>query len=124
MTAAAAAAGVELLDLGRVPAARVLGAADNRIDLAAADRIGAALAAAPHRLQHLVLGHTGVRSREAHRLLDHAAGAATPTRYLFGKGVAATVRDRLNVLSAAVPPAVPGPDVAAVLSVHRTAPAR
>ncbi|GAA2109725.1 hypothetical protein GCM10009759_50660 [Kitasatospora saccharophila] len=121
LTTAAAAAGVELLDLGRVPAAHVLGAADNRIDLAAADRIGAALAAAPHRLDHLVLSHTGVRSREAHRLLDHAAGAATPTRYLLGKGVAATVRHRLGTLSAAVPPPVPAPDVAAVLSVHRTA---
>ncbi|MFD7733552.1 ribonuclease inhibitor [Kitasatospora phosalacinea] len=121
LTAAAAAAGVELLDLGRVPAAHVLGAADNRIDLAAADRIGAALAAAPHRLDHLVLSHAGVRSREAHRLLDHAASAATPTRYLLGKGVAASVRHRLNALSAAVPPPAPAPDVAAVLSVHRTA---
>ncbi|BAJ32303.1 MULTISPECIES: hypothetical protein [Kitasatospora] len=122
LTVVAAAAGVELLDLGRVPAARVLGADDNRIDLAAADRIGAALAAAPHRLDHLVLAHTGTRSREAHRLLDHAAGAPTPTRYLLGKGVATTVRRRLNELSAAVPPPVPGSDVAAVRSVHRTAP--
>ncbi|GLW68328.1 hypothetical protein Kpho02_06270 [Kitasatospora phosalacinea] len=121
LTAAAAAAGVELLDLGRVPAAHVLGAADNRIDLAAADRIGAALAAAPHRLDHLVLTHTGVRSREAHRLLDHAGSAATPTRYLLGKGVAATVRHRLSALSAAVPPPATAPDVAAVQSVHRTA---
>ncbi|WP_282203540.1 leucine-rich repeat domain-containing protein [Kitasatospora fiedleri] len=121
LTAASAAAGVELLDLGRVPAAHVLGAADNRVDLAAADRIGAALAAAPHRLDHLVLTHTGVRSREAHRLLDHAVGAATPTRYLLGKGVAGSVRHRLNALSAAVPPPVQAPDVAAVHSVHRTA---
>ncbi|MFI9784487.1 ribonuclease inhibitor [Kitasatospora sp. NPDC051984] len=121
LTAAAAAAGVELLDLGRVPAAHVLGAADNRIDLAAADRIGAALAAAPHRLDHLVLTHTGLRSREAHRLLDHAAVAASPTRYVLGKGIASSIRSRLNTLSATVPAPVPAPDVAAVHSVHRTA---
>ncbi|MEV7215014.1 hypothetical protein AB0O31_18220 [Kitasatospora cineracea] len=37
------------------------------------------------------------------------------------EALAATVRHRLNALSAAVPPPVPAPDVAAVRSVHRTA---
>ncbi|MEU6339495.1 ribonuclease inhibitor [Streptomyces sp. NPDC046977] len=120
LVAAAAAAGVELLDLGRVRAAAVLGAADNRVDTGAAEAIAAALAAAPHRLGHLVLANTGMRSREAHRLLDAAPGAATPTRYVLGKGVATSVRQRLDALSAHLPhPAVPDA-VAAVRSVHRT----
>ncbi|MFG2820519.1 ribonuclease inhibitor [Kitasatospora sp. NPDC048365] len=122
LVAAAAAAGVELLDLGRVRAAAALGAPDNRLDHAAADRIGTALTAAPHRLGHLVLANTGARSREAHRLLDLAPHAATPTRYVFGKGVATTVRRRLDALAAAVPPPAVAPDVAAVRSVHRTPP--
>ncbi|GAA2797178.1 hypothetical protein GCM10010441_22970 [Kitasatospora paracochleata] len=122
VVAAAAAAGVELLDLGRVRAAAVLAAPDNRIDLAAAGAIGEALAAAPHRLGHLVLTDTGIRSREAHRLLDLAPGAAAATRYVFGKGVAGSVRRRLAEFSAHLPPPAVAPDVAAVRSVHRTAP--
>jgi hypothetical protein len=119
---AAAAAGAELLDLGRVRAAGTLGAPDNRVDTEAATAIGRGLAAAPHRLAYLVLSHTGMRSREAHRLLDAAPAAATATRFVLGKGIATSVRRRLDALSAHVPmPATPG-DVAAVRSVHRTAP--
>ncbi|MFD4602484.1 ribonuclease inhibitor [Streptomyces sp. NPDC058464] len=118
----AAAAGVTLLDLGRVRAAAVLAAADNRIDLAAADTIGRALSGSEHRLAHLVLTDTGMRSREAHRLLDHADRAGTATRYRLGAGIAASVKRRLADLSSHIPaPAVPA-DVAAVRSVHRTAP--
>ncbi|WP_093507882.1 ribonuclease inhibitor [Streptomyces sp. Ag109_O5-10] len=121
LVTAAAGAGVTLLDLGRVRAAAVLAAGDNRIDLAAADTIGRALSRSEHRLAHLVLTHTGMRSREAHRLLDHAAGAGTATRYRLGAGVAASVKRRLAGLSAHLPaPTVPA-DVAAVRSVHRTA---
>ncbi|MER6537392.1 ribonuclease inhibitor [Streptomyces sp900105755] len=121
LVTAAAGAGVTLLDLGRVRAAAVLAADDNRIDLAAADTIGRALSRSEHRLAHLVLTHTGMRSREAHRLLDHAAGAGTATRYRLGAGVAASVKRRLAGLSAHLPaPTVPA-DVAAVRSVHRTA---
>lgn len=122
LVTAAAGAGVTLLDLGRVRAAAVLAAGDNRIDLAAADTIGRALSASEHRLAHLVLTHTGMRSREAHRLLDHAARAGTATRYRLGAGIAASVKRRLAGLSAGIPaPTVPA-DVAAVRSVHRTAP--
>ncbi|MEU6200798.1 ribonuclease inhibitor [Streptomyces sp. NPDC047061] len=122
LVTAAAAAGVTLLDLGRVRAAAVLAAADNRIDLAAADTIGRALSGSEHRLAHLVLTHTGMRSREAHRLLDHADRAGTATRYRLGTGIAASVKRRLADLSSHIPaPAVPA-DVAAVRSVHRTAP--
>ncbi|MFF3985802.1 ribonuclease inhibitor [Streptomyces sp. NPDC001797] len=122
LVTAAAGAGVTLLDLGRVRAAAVLAAGDNRIDLAAADTIGRALSASEHRLAHLVLTHTGMRSREAHRLLDHAARAGTATRYRLGAGIAASVKRRLAGLSAHIPaPTVPA-DVAAVHSVHRTAP--
>ncbi|MGW7418839.1 ribonuclease inhibitor [Streptomyces sp. NPDC054813] len=122
LVTAAASAGVTLLDLGRVRAAAVLAAPDNRLDLAAADTIGQALAGAGHRLAHLVLTHTGMRSREAHRLLDHAAHAGTATRYRLGAGIAASVKRRLDDLSAHLPaPTVPV-DVAAVRSVHRTAP--
>lgn len=120
LTAAAAEAGVELLDLGRVRAAGALAAADNRVDAEAAAAIAAALGAAPHRLTHLVLANTGMRSREAHRLLDAAPDAVTPTRYVLGKGIATSVRRRLDSFSARLPlPAVPDA-VAAVRSVHRT----
>ncbi|WP_329332529.1 ribonuclease inhibitor [Streptomyces sp. NBC_00663] len=122
LVTAATAAGVTLLDLGRVRAAAVLGAADNRIDLTAAGTIADALATAEHRLTHLVLTHTGMRSREAHRLLDTAPRAATATRFVLGQGIAASVKRRLEAHSAHLPrPAVPA-DVAAVRSVHRTAP--
>ncbi|MFI7498734.1 ribonuclease inhibitor [Streptomyces sp. NPDC049687] len=117
----ATAAGVTLLDLGRVRAAGVLGAADNRLDLAAAEAIARTLAAGEHRLAHLVLRHTGLRSREAHRLLDHAPRATTATRFVLGQGVATSVKRRLAALSAHVPPPALPPDVAAVRSVHRTA---
>ncbi|WP_406443491.1 ribonuclease inhibitor [Streptomyces sp. NBC_00631] len=122
LVTAAAAAGVTLLDLGRVRAAAVLAAGDNQVDLAAADTIGRALSGSGHRLAHLVLTHTGMRSREAHRLLDHAAHATTATRYRLGAGIAASVKRRLADLGAHIPaPTVPA-DVAAVRSVHRTAP--
>jgi Ran GTPase-activating protein (RanGAP) involved in mRNA processing and transport len=114
-------AGVELLDLGRVRAAALLAAPDNRIDEPAATAIGRSLSAAPHRLTHLVLTHTGLRSREAHRLLDHAEHAATPTRYVLGNAIAATVKQRLRTLSAEVPPPEVPADVAGTVSVYRTA---
>ncbi|MBX9392640.1 hypothetical protein K4749_03270 [Streptomyces sp. TRM72054] len=106
LVTAATAAGVTLLDLGRVKAAGVLGAADNRVDLAAADTIAQALAGAQHRLAHLVLTHTGMRSREAHRLLDTAPQAVTATRFVLGRGIAASVKRRLDALSAHIPPPV------------------
>ncbi|WP_229870894.1 leucine-rich repeat domain-containing protein [Streptomyces phaeofaciens] len=124
LAATAATAGVTLLDLGRVRAAGVLGAADNRLDLAAAETIGQALAATEHRLTHLVLRHTGLRSREAHRLLDHAPHATTATRFVLGQGVATSIKRRLTALSAHLPPPAVPADVAAVRSVHRTAPAQ
>ncbi|WP_418960605.1 ribonuclease inhibitor [Streptomyces tritici] len=121
LVAAAAGAGVELLDLGRVRAAGTLGAADNHLDLAATTAIGEALTARAHRLTHLVLAHTGLRSREAHRLLDTAPRAATPTRYVLGKGIATSIRRRLEQHCASVPPPAVPEDVRAVHSVHRTA---
>jgi hypothetical protein len=124
LVAAATAAGVALLDLGRVRAAAVLGAADNRVDLTAATDIAHTLASAEHRLTHLVLAHTGMRSREAHRLLDTAPRATTATRFVLGQSIATSVKRRLDALSAHIPvPSVPA-DVAAVRSVHRTAPLR
>lgn len=122
LVTAATAAGVTLLDLGRVRAAAVLGAADNRVDLAAAGTMAEALTAGEHRLAHLVLTHTGMRSREAHRFLDTAPRAATATRFVLGRGIAASVKRRLETLSAHVPPPSVPADVAAVRSVHRTAP--
>ncbi|MFI1096415.1 ribonuclease inhibitor [Streptomyces sp. NPDC020917] len=122
LVAAAVAAGVALLDFGRVRAAGTLGAPDNQVDTVAATAIGLALAAAPHRLTHLVLSHTGMRSHQAHRLLDAAPSAPTATRYVLGKGVATSVRRRLDALSAHLPMPAVAADVAAVRSVHRTAP--
>jgi Ran GTPase-activating protein (RanGAP) involved in mRNA processing and transport len=120
---AAARAGVEVCDLGRVRAAKVLEAQDNQLDETAATAIGDALAERPHRLRHVVLSNTGLSSQAAHRLLDGARRAATPTRFALGKGVAGSIRRRLDALSADVPrsPVVPA-DVAAVRSVHRQPP--
>ncbi|MFJ2395708.1 ribonuclease inhibitor [Streptomyces sp. NPDC087843] len=123
LVAAATAAGVALLDLGRVRAAAVLGAADNHVDLAAATAVAEVLAGTEHRLTHLVLTHTGMRSREAHRLLDTAPRAVTATRFVLGSGIATSVKRRLAALSAHVPAPAVSADVAAVRSVHRTAPA-
>ncbi|MGP3969964.1 ribonuclease inhibitor [Streptomyces sp. 6N223] len=120
LVAAAVTAGAEMCDLGRVRAAGALGAPGNRLDEAAATAIADALAARPHRLRHLILTDTGIGSREAHRLLDTAGRAATATRFVLGKGVATSVRRRLNALSAHLPALPPVPaDVAAIRSVHR-----
>ena len=72
-------------------------------------------------MTHLVLTHTGIRSPEAHRLIDHAEQATTPTRYVLGNNIAASVKQRLGVLSAAVPPPEVPADVAGTVSVYRTA---
>jgi hypothetical protein len=123
LVVAAARAGVELCDLGRVKAAKVLGAQDNQLDEAATTAIADALAERPHRLRHLVLSNTGLDSRAAHRLLDGARRAATPTRFVLGKGVATSIRRRLDLAGAAIPERPPVPaDVAAVRSVHRQPP--
>ncbi|MBC9713596.1 ribonuclease inhibitor [Streptomyces sp. TRM66268-LWL] len=122
LVSAAAASGVEVLDLGRVRAARTLGARDNQLDLAAAREVAHALAGQEHRLAHLVLSHTGMRSREAHQLLDTAPAAVSATRFVLGSSIAASVKRRLNELSAHVPPPRVPEAVAAVRSVHRTAP--
>ncbi|MFE7168550.1 ribonuclease inhibitor [Streptomyces sp. NPDC057616] len=122
LVAAATAAGVTLLDLGRVRAAAVLGAADNQVDLTSAEAIADVLARSEHRLAHLVLTHTGMRSREAHRLLDAAPRATTATRFVLGHGIAASVKRRLEALSAHVPAPSVAADVVAVRSVHRTPP--
>lgn len=119
LVAASVSAGVELLDLGRVRAAGTLGAADNHIDDAAATAIAESLADGEHRLAHLVLSHTGLRSREAHRLLDTAGRALSPTRFVLGQGVAASVKRRLAAFAAGVAVPVVPADVAAVRSVHR-----
>lgn len=123
LVAAAARAGVEVCDLGRVKAAKVLDARDNRLDEAATTAIADALAERPHGLRHVVLSNTGLDSRAAHRLLDGARRAATPTRFVLGKGVATSIRRRLDLASAAIPERPPVPaDVAAVQSVHRQPP--
>jgi hypothetical protein len=123
LVTAAARAGVEVCDLGRVKAAGVLDAQDNRLDEAATTAIADALAAQPHRLRHLMLGNTGLTSQAAHRLLDGAQRAITPTRFTLGKGVASSIRRRLDVASAEIgqQPSMPA-DVAAVRSVHRQRP--
>ncbi|WP_255945705.1 ribonuclease inhibitor [Streptomyces odontomachi] len=118
LVAAAVAAGVETLDLGRVRAAGALAAAGNRIDEAAAAALAEALAAGPHRLRHLILSDTGMRSREAHRLLDTAGRAVSATRFVLGRGIATSIRRRLNAHSAQLPALPPTPaDVAAIRSV-------
>lgn len=120
LVTAAAQAGVETLDLGRVPAAGHLGATANRLDTEAAALIARALSDAPHRLSHVDLRHTGLTSRGALHLLAGARRAPAPTRYVLGGGIASRVKRELNALAAAVPELRPHPDVAAIRSVHRT----
>ncbi|MEV7012619.1 ribonuclease inhibitor [Streptosporangium sp. NPDC051022] len=119
LVAAAAAAGVETLDLGRVRAAGYLGAADNRLGDTGAAHIARTLGETPHRLAHLDLTHTGITSRGALHLLDGARRATSPTRLILGGGMASRVKRELNHLAAAVPLLAPHPDVAAIRSVHR-----
>lgn len=120
LVTAAIVAGVEVCDLGRVRAAAVLDAPDNHLDETAAATIADALAARPHGLRYLVLSDTGLRGREANRLLDGARRALTPTRFVLGKGVAGSIRRRLAALSAGIPPRPPAPPaVTAIRSVHR-----
>ncbi|MFD0631385.1 hypothetical protein ACFQ9X_06830 [Catenulispora yoronensis] len=123
LIAAAAGAGVELFDAARVRAAATLAAADNRLDEAGAAVVAEALTA-PHRLGHLDLRHTELGSRGALRLLDGAARAATPTRFMLGDGIAKRVKRELAVFAAGVPASVfdVAPDVKAIRSVYRTAP--
>lgn len=118
----AVTAGIELLDLGRVSAARHLGALGNRLGDDGAAQVAHALAGAPHRLAHLDLRRTGMTSRGALQLLAGAQRAVTPTRYLLGDGIASRVKRDLNALASAVPPPQPHPAVAAIRSVHRAGP--
>lgn len=122
LIAAAADAGVETLDLGRVPAAGPLGAADNHLGPDGAAAAGAALTARPHRLAYLNLRSCAVGSRGALALLAAARTAATPTRFVLGGGIAGRVKRDLARLTAALPAPAPHPEVAAIASVHRTAP--
>lgn len=124
LVAAAAAAGVELVDAGRVKAAAILAADDNHLDEPGAATIAAALAAAPHRLAFLNLRYTDLGSPGALRLLEGAQRAATPTRFLLGGGIAKRVKKELTALAAEIPASVfdVAPDVRAIRSVYRTAP--
>ncbi|WP_285709935.1 ribonuclease inhibitor [Microtetraspora sp. NBRC 16547] len=120
LIAAAVAAGAEMVDLGRVRAAGVLGAQDNHVGDDGAAAVAQALAASTHRPAHLNLRHTGIGSRGALHLLAGARNAAVPTRFVLGGGIASRVKRELGALAEAVPELRPHPEVAAVRSVHRT----
>jgi Ran GTPase-activating protein (RanGAP) involved in mRNA processing and transport len=124
LVAAAATAGVELIDAGRVKSAAILAAADNHLDESGAAAIATALAAAPHHLAFLNLRYTDLGSPGALRLLDGAQRAATPTRFMLGTGIAKRVKKELAALAADLPASVfdVAPDVRAIRSVYRTAP--
>lgn len=124
LIAAAAGAGVELFDAGRVKAAAVLGADDNHLDEPGAATVATALAAAPHQLACVNLRYTDLGSPGALRLLEGARRAATPTRFMLGTGIAKRVKKELTALAADVPSSVfdIAPDVRAIRSVYRTAP--
>jgi hypothetical protein len=113
---AASYADVEVLDLGRVRAAGVLGAVDNAVDPAA---LADVLSADSHRLWHLDLRHTGVDSRGALALLAGIERAPSATRYVLGGGIAKRVKRDLRHFAAGLPSLQPHPDVAAIRSVHR-----
>ncbi|MET0133920.1 MAG: ribonuclease inhibitor [Kibdelosporangium sp.] len=113
---AAATAGVEMLDLGRVKSAGVLNAENNQVDaVAVADH----LATAEHRLRHLDLRHTGLDGRSSLALLAGARRTHVPTRFVLGGGVPRRVKRELARLAVEVPDLLPHPDVAAIRSVHR-----
>jgi hypothetical protein len=124
LIAATAEAGVELFDAGRVKAAAILGAQDNRLDEPGAATIATALAAAPHSLGYVNLRYTDLGSPGALRLLEGAQRAASPTRFMLGTGIAKRVKKELTALAAGVPASVldVAPDVRAIRSVYRTAP--
>ncbi|MEV4319620.1 ribonuclease inhibitor [Actinocrispum sp. NPDC049592] len=113
---AAVLAGVEVLDLGRVRAAGVLDARDNRVDAAA---LAETLSAGPHQLRHLDLRSTGLDGRGSVKLLAGAERAVTATRYILGGGLPKRIKGKLGHLAADVPALAPHPDVAAIKSVHR-----
>lgn len=124
LIAAAATAGVELFDAGRVKAAAILAADDNHLDEPGAATVAEALAAAPHSLAYLNLRYTDLGSPGALRLLDGAQRAATPTRFMLGGGIAKRVKKELTALAAGIPASVldVASDVRAIRSVYRTAP--
>ncbi|SMD27005.1 Leucine Rich repeat [Kibdelosporangium aridum] len=113
---AATLAGVEVVDLGRVKAAGVLGADDNCVDAAG---IADALSSGTHRLWHMDLRHTGMDSRGALALLGGARKASSATRFVLGSGIARRVKRELGHIASALPELLPHPDVAAIRSVHR-----
>nr|WP_232328544.1 ribonuclease inhibitor [Kibdelosporangium sp. MJ126-NF4]CEL23397.1 hypothetical protein [Kibdelosporangium sp. MJ126-NF4]CTQ96867.1 hypothetical protein [Kibdelosporangium sp. MJ126-NF4] len=113
---AATIAGVQVLDLGRVKAAGVLGAADNHVD---AHGIADALSVVDHQLWHVDLRHTGMTSRGALALLSGARKASTASRFVLGSGIARRVKRELGQIAEGLPEVLPHPDVAAIRSVHR-----
>lgn len=122
LVTAAVAAGTRVLDLGRVRAARVLGAAGNRLDTAAVTVIAAALTAGPHQLSELVLTNCGLGDEAAELLVDSQRRAPVPTRITLGKGVSKVHKRRLAELGAAAEISSAPSDVSAVHSVYRTVP--
>ncbi|MBE1470880.1 ribonuclease inhibitor [Kibdelosporangium phytohabitans] len=113
---AAATAGVQVLDMGRVKAAGVLGADDNRVE---AQGVADVLSTATHQLWHIDLRYTGMTSRGALALLGGARNASSATRFVLGSGIARRVKRELGHIAAGLPELLPHPDVAAIKSVHR-----
>jgi hypothetical protein len=113
---AAVLAGVEVLDLGRVRSAGVLGAMDNEVDAAG---VASVLSPVAHQLRHLDLRHTGVDGRGALALLSSAERATSVTRFVLGSGVPRRVKRELRRFAVDLPDLQPHPDVAAIRSVHR-----
>jgi hypothetical protein len=119
LVAAAVAAGVRVLSVGRVRASGFLGAAPNRLDDAATARIARVLAEGPHALAYLAVHGTGVSSRGALALEAGQAHATTGTHFVFGSGVARKIKRRLAARDLPIP-AVPD-EILAIRSVYRTA---
>ncbi|MFB9303445.1 hypothetical protein [Kibdelosporangium philippinense] len=113
---AAALSGVEVLDMGRVKTAGVLGAGDNRFD---AVGIADALCASAHRLWHFDFRHTGMDSRGALALLGGERKDSSATRFVLGAGIARRVKRELGQIALGLPELLPHSDVAAIRSVHR-----
>ena len=85
----------EHLDVGRAPSARVLGGPDNQLGAPGATAIAEALDGS--RLRALDISHNDINSRAAQRLADALERAHHQLHNLvFGGGVAASVRRRVD----------------------------
>jgi hypothetical protein len=107
--------GIEVLDLGRPPSERSLGASPNVTGDAGANALAAALPGS--RLRRLDLRHTGITGRGAKSLLAGAVGETCLEYVGLGPGVPRRVKRAFRTHLR--PPGSLHPDMQAIGSVYR-----